>query len=80
MIFDVVENSIKALLNPELTASWEKGLTLVANGEITADEYMVKLDRFIVNKTKGVIGINNKYVLKNCYYQVADVYIKPGRA
>lgn len=76
MIFDVVENSIRALLNPELTASWEKGLTLVANGEITADEYMVKLDRFIVSKTKGVIGINNKYVLKSCYDQVADVYKK----
>ena len=40
MIFDVVANSIRSLLNPELTASWEKGLTYVAEGEITPDEYM----------------------------------------
>jgi len=76
MIFDVVDNSITALLNPELTASWEKGLTMVADGTITADEYMTKLDRFIVNKTTGVKGLNNKYVLKSCYDQVADVYQK----
>ena len=35
MIYDVVDHSIRSLLNPELTASWEKGLTYVANGEIT---------------------------------------------
>ncbi len=40
MVFDVVANSIKSLLNPELTASWEKGLTYVAEGEITPEEYM----------------------------------------
>ena len=38
MVFDVVENSIKSLLNPELTASWEKGLTYVAEGDITPEE------------------------------------------
>ena len=76
MVFDVVDNSITALLNPELTASWEKGLTMVADGTITADEYMVKLDRFIVGKTSAVKGLNNKYVLKHCYDQVADVYKK----
>ena len=40
IIYDVVDNSIKQLLNPELTASWEKGLTYVAEGSITADEYI----------------------------------------
>lgn len=54
MIFDVVSASIKSLLNPELTASWEKGLTYVAEGSITADEYMVKLTNFIVTRTNGV--------------------------
>ena len=43
MIYDVVRGSIKALLDPSLTASWEKGLTLVAEGEITSKEYMDKL-------------------------------------
>lgn len=47
MIFDVVEHSIKSLLNPELTASWEKGLTYVAEGDITPDEYMKKLNHLL---------------------------------
>ena len=47
MIFGVVHGSIKSLLNPELTASWELGLTQVAEGKITSEEYMKKLDDFI---------------------------------
>ena len=47
MIYDIVDQSIKSLLNPELTASWEKGLTYVAEGTITSDEYMQKLEDFI---------------------------------
>ena len=76
MIFDVVHNSIRPLLNPELTASWEKGLTLVANGEITEDEYMVKLDGFIVRRTDAVMGLSNQYQLKSCYDRVAGFYEK----
>ena len=64
MVFDVVDHSIKSLLNPELTASWEKGLTYVAEGSITPDEYMMKLDRFITNRTVGVKGLNNQYHLR----------------
>ena len=40
MIYDIVDQSITSLLNPELTASWEKGLTYVAEGTITSDEYL----------------------------------------
>ena len=47
MVYDVVFASIHALLNPELTASWELGLTMVADGKITEDEYMMKLNKFI---------------------------------
>ena len=47
MIFDVVNCSIRQLLNPELTASWEKGLTYVAEGSITPQEYMDKLEHFV---------------------------------
>ena len=51
MVFDVVENSIKSLLNPELTASWEKGLTYeTCEGDITPEEYMRKLDHFIISR------------------------------
>ena len=76
MIFDVVEHSIKSLLNPELTASWEKGLTYVADGEITAEEYMEKLDRFIVSRTQGVKGLRNEGALKACYDKAAEYYPK----
>lgn len=59
MIYDVVTASIKPLLDPALTASWEKGLTMVAGGEITAAEYMQKLDDFVVRRTNMVKGLNN---------------------
>ena len=76
MVFDVVEHSIKSLLNPELTASWEKGLTYVADGDITPEEYMQKLDHFIVSRTNGVKGLNNQYQLKACYERAAQFYKK----
>lgn len=74
MIFDVVEHSIRSLLNPELTASWEKGLNYVAEGEITTEEYMTKLDHFIISRTNGVLGLNNQYQLKGCYDKAAVFY------
>lgn len=76
MIYDVVDQSIKSLLNPELTASWEKGLTYVADGEITPDEYMTKLDHFIVSRTNGVKGLNNQYQLRAFYDRAARYYKK----
>lgn len=77
MVFDVVANSIKSLLNPELTASWEKGLTYVAEGEITQEEYMTKLRNFIISRTNGVLGLNNQYQLRR-YYEQAAVFYKTG--
>lgn len=76
MIFDVVEHSIRSLLNPELTASWEKGLNYVADGEITSEEYMMKLEHFIATRTSGVLGLNNQYQLKSCYDKAAVFYKK----
>lgn len=78
MVYDVVDNSIRSLLNPELTASWEKGLTYVAEGSITSDEYMKKLDDFITRRTIGVKGLNNQYQLRACYDKAAGFY-KKGR-
>lgn len=74
MVFDVVDNSIRSLLNPELTASWEKGLNYVAEGQITSDEYMVKLEQFIASRTGGVLGLNNQSQIRQCYQRVAQYY------
>ena len=77
MIYDVVDNSIKSLLNPELTASWEKGLTYVSEGDITSEEYMMKLEHFIRSRTSGVLGLNNQYQLRQFYDRAARFYKKP---
>jgi DNA topoisomerase-3 len=74
LVFDVVDNSIKSLLNPDLTASWEKGLTYVADGQITPEEYMVKLENFITGRTNGVLGLQNQGRLRQCYEAVAQFY------
>ena len=76
MIFDVVNCSIKSLLNPELTASWEKGLTYVSEGTITSEEYMQKLEHFIRSRTAGVMQVNNQYAMRQLYDQAAVYYKK----
>ena len=76
MVYDVVDHSIKSLLNPELTASWEKGLTYVAEGSIGPDEYMEKLDRFVAGHTAGVKRLNNQYQLRECYDKAAAYHKK----
>ena len=77
MIFEVVGASIRSLLNPELTASWEKGLTYVAEGSISSEEYMEKLKHFIQVRTQGVLGQNHQYaLLKN--FDAAAVYYQKG--
>ena len=75
MIFDVVAVSIKHLLDPTLTASWEKGLTGVAEGSISNKEYLEKLEGFIVRRTSAVIGINNQSLLRT-YFDNAALYYK----
>ena len=79
MIFGVVHGSIKSLLNPELTASWELGLTQVAEGKITSEEYMKKLDDFVSRRTLAVKGLNNQYQMRACYDKAAQFYKKPVR-
>ena len=54
IIYDVVDNSIRHLLNPELTASWEKGLAQVEEGKVTKQEYRQKLEQFVSLKTETV--------------------------
>ncbi|MGI6012472.1 MAG: DNA topoisomerase [Ruminococcus sp.] len=79
MIFDVVNASIRSLLNPELTASWEKGLTYVAEGSITEEEYMQKLEKFVSDRTYGVMRLNNQYQLRAFYEKAAEFYKKGVR-
>ena len=74
LVYHVVNLSIRSLLNPELTASWEKGLTYVANGEITEEEYMTKLNAFVSKWTEGVKGLNNQSALKQLFDQSALHY------
>ena len=74
MVFDVVDNSLRSLLNPELTASWEKGLNYVAEGSITPEEYMQKLDHFVSIRTHGVKQLNNQWMLRDKYDEVARNY------
>ena len=78
MIFDVVNASIRSLLNPELTASWEKGLTYVAEGSITSQEYMGKLEHFIRSRTEGVMGLRNQLALRQFFDAAAAYYKKPA--
>ncbi len=76
IVFEVVNASIRSLLNAELTASWEKGLTYVAEGSISSDEYMGKLESFVRRMTDGVKGLNNQSVLHGRFSEVAGYYKK----
>nr|WP_024835747.1 DNA topoisomerase [Clostridium sp. 12(A)] len=76
LIYDVVNASIKQLLNPELTASWEKGLTYVSEGSITSEEYIQKLENFVAGRTSGVLRLNNHYDLRSVFDAAAANYIK----
>ena len=80
MIYDVVNCSIRQLLNPELTASWEKGLTYVAEGSITEQEYMDKLEHFVRIRTNQVEASNYQYALRQFFDASAQYYKKPERS
>ena len=76
MIFDVVRLSISPLLNPALTASWEKGLTGVADGTIPEEKYMEKLTDFVTKHTNNVKNLRNQNQLKQCFDYAAQYYKK----
>ena len=74
MVYDVVSTSIRSLLNPELTASWEIGLTQVAEGKITPEEYMEKLNGFVIRRVDAVKQTNNQVMLHQMFDQSARYY------
>jgi len=76
IIVDVVTVSMSSLLNPELTASWEKGLTMVADGSITSKEYLDKLEGFVARRTDYVKGVSNQSKMTAYYRKAAQYYKK----
>jgi DNA topoisomerase-3 len=76
LVYDVVEGSIKPLLEPKLTASWEKGLTMVADGTITSDEYMTKLSDFVIRRTNNVKALNNQRDVYQRFVAASEFYKK----
>ena len=74
IVYEVVNCSISQLLNPELTASWEKGVTMVSNGDISSEEYMVKLERFVGIRCLNVKQLNNQYSLNAVFEKISKEY------
>ena len=74
IVYEVVNCSISQLLNPELTASWEKGLTMVSNGDISSEEYMVKLERFVGIRCLNMKQLNNQYSLNALFEKISKEY------
>lgn len=73
-VFEAVNVSIKQLLNPDLTASWERGLTYVAEGSITSQEYIKKLNDFVRKRTESVIALNNQHLIREAFTQFQMFY------
>ena len=75
LVFYVVYVSIRSLLNPELTASWEKGLTQVAEGATTEAEYLAKLEAYVTKWTEYAKTKKDHDVLRN-QFRVVDSYYR----
>ena len=74
MVYEAVYNSIRQLLNPALTASWEKGLSMITQGSIDSKEYMDKLEHFVKSKVLAVANLNNQYSLNKAYQDIYKHY------
>lgn len=79
IIFDVVYYSINNLLRVEMTASWEKGLTGVAAGEISKNEYTQKMNSFVINNTELVKKLDNQYKITAVFDRTKPFYVKGGK-
>ncbi len=76
LVYEIVKASIKSLLNPELTASWEKGLNMVADGTIKQDEYLDKLEGFVSKCTNDCKVLSNYAPLSRIFGLVDMCYVK----
>ena len=75
MVFDVVVRTIPQLLAAELTASWERGLTGVAGGDITSAEYMEKLEAYVRRRTDAVKAMGTLPGLDASFREAASYYV-----
>lgn len=76
IIYDVVYYSINSLLRAEMTASWEKGLTGVADGSISKEEYTSKMNTFVINNTELVKKLDNQYKITYIFDKSKPYYQK----
>lgn len=79
MIYDTVDCSIRSLLNPKLTASWELGLTRVSEGTVTEAEYMEKMNGFVARNTDNVKNSNFSGTLQAMYQRDSRYYPKAAQ-
>ena len=78
IIYDVCLNSIQSLLWAEMTASWEKGLSGVAEGTISKDEYTAKMNKFVCDNTNAVKQIRNQNQITRLFDRTKPFYEKAG--
>ncbi len=79
IIYDVVYYSINNLLKAEMTASWEKGLTGVAEGSISKEDYTEKMNNYVIKNTELVKGLDNQYKITYIFDRTKPYYTKGGK-
>ena len=78
IIYDIVYYSINGLLRADLTASWEKGLEGVAEGQISKQEYTDKMTTFVTKYTNLVKQIQNQNGITGVFDKTKVFYAKGG--
>lgn len=76
MVFEVVNMTVPALLNPKMTASWEKGLEGITQGTVDFWDYRNKLENYIRTETEKMIGQNIRFELAD---RISDFAGKNGK-
>ncbi len=76
MVYEVVAMTVPALLNPKMTASWEKGLDGITNGTVDMQDYRTKLEDFIRRET---IQIRDKDLTQQLAAQISQFTGKGAR-
>ena len=80
IIYDVVYYSINNLLKAEMTASWEKGLTGVAEGKIPKDEYVTKMNSYVIKNTELVKKLDNQNKITYIFDKSKEFYQKGNKS
>jgi DNA topoisomerase-3 len=76
MVFEIVDMTIPSLLSPEMTAKWEKGLSQIASGEITSQEYLNKLYEYIRSNCEKIKGMDSRDEIMKKIYPLATGKIR----